>query len=92
MGTVHGRSLYISRGKRNEIPILLSWFSSYVAGIYEGGDLREKLQAINHFIYKTKAETEYLMLVIYISSVGDNLPNNLNILSLNELAMFCRKL
>jgi hypothetical protein len=32
-----------------------------VAGIYEGGDLRKKLQAINHFKYKPEAEAEYLM-------------------------------
>lgn len=58
---MYGRSLDISRRERNEIPILLSWFSSCVAGIYEGDDLREKLQAINHCKYKAETEIEYLM-------------------------------
>lgn len=55
-----GRSIYISRRKRNEILILLSWFSLDVASIYEGDDLRKKLQTINHFKYKPEAEAEYL--------------------------------
>lgn len=58
---VDGRSIYISRRKRNEILILLSWFSLYVASIYEGDDLRKKLQTVNHLKYNTEAEAEFLI-------------------------------
>ena len=47
--------------KRNEILTLLSWFSLYVASIYEGDDLRKKLQTVNHFKYKAEADAEFLM-------------------------------
>lgn len=48
--------------EENEILTLLSWFSLYVASIYEGDDLRKKLQTINHFKYKPEAEAEYLLI------------------------------
>lgn len=59
---VDGRSIYISRRKRNETLILLSWFSLSVASIYEGDDLMKKLQTINHFRYKPEATAEYLLI------------------------------
>lgn len=59
---VDGRSIYISRRKRNKILILLSWFSLYAASIYEGDDLRKKLQTINHFKYKPEAKAQYLLM------------------------------
>lgn len=40
-----------------------------MAGIYEGDDLRKKLQTINHFEYKPRAEVEYVKHFIYIFSV-----------------------
>lgn len=62
-------------------------FSLYMAGIYEGDDLRKKLQTINHFEYKPRAEVEYLKYFIYIFSAGDNLPNKFSTFILNELSI-----
>lgn len=74
---------------RNEILILLSWFSLYVASIYEGDDLTKKLQTINHFKYKPEAEAEYLFIwFVSIFLVGSKLPNNFNTLIVNKSMIF----